>query len=35
MKTTSKNDSALINLFLIPLVTAVFGYNFYPVMIHP
>lgn len=35
MKTTSKNDSALINLFLMPLVTAVFGYNFYQVMIHP
>ena len=35
MKTTSKNDYASVNLFLIPLVSAVFGYNFYQVMVHP
>lgn len=34
MKTTSKNQYAFVNLLLIPIVSAVFGYNFYQVLVH-
>ncbi|KXH83340.1 hypothetical protein [Chryseobacterium kwangjuense] len=34
MKISSKNQYALVNPFLIPVVSAVFGYNFYHVMVH-
>ncbi|PIF43789.1 hypothetical protein CLU96_0705 [Chryseobacterium sp. 52] len=35
MKTTTKNQYALVNLFLIPIVSAVFGYNLYQLIAHP
>lgn len=34
MKTTSKNQYAFANFFLIPVVSAVFGYNLYHVIAH-
>jgi len=34
MKTTSKNQYAFVNLLLIPVVGAVFGYNLYQMIVH-
>ncbi|MDP9958751.1 hypothetical protein [Chryseobacterium lathyri] len=34
MKTTSKNQYAFVNLLLIPVVSAVFGYNLYQMIVH-
>ncbi|KFF22468.1 hypothetical protein [Chryseobacterium sp. JM1] len=34
MKTTSKNQYAFVNLLLIPIVSAVFGYNLYQMIVH-
>lgn len=35
MKTTSKNQYALVNQILIAVVGAVFGYNVYQLIVHP
>lgn len=34
MKTTSKNRYAFANLLLIPVVSAIFGYNLYQMIVH-
>ncbi len=35
MKTTTRNQYAYVNNILIAIVSAVFGYNFYQLMVHP
>ncbi|MFZ4931746.1 hypothetical protein [Chryseobacterium sp. Mn2064] len=35
MKTSTKNQYAYANNILIALVSAIFGYNFYQVIVHP
>ncbi|MFS4431750.1 hypothetical protein [Chryseobacterium sp. S90] len=35
MKTTTRNQYAYVNNILIAIVSAVFGYNFYQLIVHP